>query len=105
MTAHQYPPHIVGAVAEGINPEAFAELLGRHPDDIRYAQSRAMQRAEAALTALWEASRVDAFGDLAGLPGSAIIANRQGNTASLNDFLGIQEVGSPAHIIHWGDQA
>lgn len=101
MTEQQpYPTQIVEAVAKGINPEAFAERLGRHPDDIRYAQSRAMQRAEGALSALWEASRVV---DVDQLPDDAVYLNDLGGIGFVGAARGTCEVDRMEHILHWGD--
>jgi len=98
---HPYPQTVVEAVAKGINPEAFAERLGRHPDDIRYAQSRAMQRAEGALSALWEASRVD---DVDQLPDDAVYLNDLGGIGFVGADRNTHMVDHMEHIIHWGDE-
>lgn len=97
---HPYPTRIVEAVAKGINPEAFAERLGRHPDDIRYAQSRAMQRAEGALSALWE---VDSPTRVSATEASTIwehaVAARNGNVEAMHTL----RATLAAHAPDWGD--
>lgn len=104
---HPYPKHVVEAVAKALMKSSEGRDAFGAGGDWEAAGSTIKQEflghANAALQALWDASEVRTFGDISRLPGTAIIANREGNTASLSDFLGIQEVGAPAHVIFWGD--
>lgn len=107
MTTHPYPHKVVEAVARallksGETRGAFGD--GGDWDATGYViRSEFMEHANTALTALWEASRVDTKDQLDSLPDHSFIVDESGCCISEipDDF----NVGYlPAHVLYWGDR-
>lgn len=81
MTAHPYPRKVVDAVQKQMD--------------------WAGATAEVALSALWEASRVD---DVDQLPDDAVYLNDLGGIGFVGADRNTHMVDHMEHILHWGDE-
>lgn len=105
MTARPYPQTVVEAVAKALWDTAPASAVidweDIQPEDTRNRRSDYLEKAHAALSALWEASRVDSLEQLDALPNDAVLLDVTGVVA--DDYVTHCIVDLPARIIHWGD--
>jgi len=92
MTAHPYPKKVMECVAVAI----FEHYNRSDGLDIT-----AVDTAEVALSALWEASRVD---DVDQLPDDAVYLNDLGGIGFVGADRNTHMVDHMEHIIHWGDE-
>lgn len=95
MTAHPYPDHVRDAVAAALNGEwnpAYEPILTALFRDY----------AETALTALWEASRVDTIEQLDAIPDFSSLVDDDGFTYRAYELRNPNVF--PVHVVHWGDE-
>ena len=109
MTAHPYPEKVVEAVAKALwDTTPASEVLDWEdiqPEDTRNRRSVYLEKAEAALTALWEASRVDTMAQVDALPHGTLLHTSTG-TFMAAGVMADRYRGThlPAHVIYWGDR-
>jgi len=110
MTAHPYPQTVVEAVAKALWDTAPASAVidweDIQPEDTRNRRSDYLEKAHAALSALWEASRVDTWEELESVPQFASVKAVRHVTP--NTARGLLSGGRlahdlPAHVLYWGD--
>jgi|SRR5690625_1889029 len=95
MTAHPYPQHVMESVATAI----FDHYNAWDGLDITVVAT-----AEIALSALWEASRVDTVEQLGQLHDYAYIIDANGYWGDKEDYLEESDPAAwPMRVIYWGD--
>lgn len=102
---HPYPAHVVEAVAEQLTAifKPFSDQV-RFKDMAESTQDVYRRNASMALTALWEASRVDTIEQLEALPNDAIVIDSNGFWIEtvLEAPSEFDDEDYPAHVIYWG---
>lgn len=109
---HPYPQTVVEAVAKELWNTAPASAVidweDIQPEDTRNRRSDYLEKAHAALSALWEASRVDTVEQAMQLADDAILwgaDDREHDKFTISNANIRCELSAvlPAHVIHWGD--
>lgn len=114
MTKHRYPSHVVEAVAEALWETAPGSIVTEWARTSRSQREGSLRKADAALNALWSASRVNTLRELAELPEESIAIDSYDDPAEkfsedswvIPGDSGLYPCESvallPARVIHWG---
>jgi len=105
MTNHPYPAHVIERVAKGLwntTPASGAlDWEDLQPEDSINRKDVYLEKANAALQALWDASRIDTIQQLKKVPDFSILVDNEGFEYKAYEIRNPNIF--PAHVLYWGD--